>query len=171
MWCVAELNEDYIAEMEDVLEVDERPYDPQQEPVVCLDESPSPCMPRFDAPCPLNRAARPDRTMNMNAAVRPTSSARYSRKPTVISPSPRPIVPHFEFAKVAIDLALQYICSAMYLSMTSSVTLPELQPLPAAVTRSTGVHGPSTHALFHDRHLTLVADGPTRSCPRVDTSP
>ena len=28
MWCVAELNEDYIAKMEDVLEVYERPYDP-----------------------------------------------------------------------------------------------------------------------------------------------
>src|SRR5450759_3603297 len=35
MWCVADLNEDYIAKMEDVLEVYERPYDPQQ-PVVCL---------------------------------------------------------------------------------------------------------------------------------------
>jgi hypothetical protein len=38
MWCVAELTEDYIAKMEDVLEVYERPYDPE-EPVVCLDEN------------------------------------------------------------------------------------------------------------------------------------
>ncbi len=37
MWCAAELNEDYIAKMEDVLETYEQPYDPQQ-PVVCLDE-------------------------------------------------------------------------------------------------------------------------------------
>ena len=37
MWCVAVLNEDYIARMEDVLEVYERPYDPKQ-PVVCVDE-------------------------------------------------------------------------------------------------------------------------------------
>src|ERR1700688_2208611 len=37
MWCVAELNEDYITKMEDVLEVYQRTYDPQQ-PVVCLDE-------------------------------------------------------------------------------------------------------------------------------------
>ena len=36
---MAELNEDYIAKMEDVPEVYERPYDPQ-EPVVCLDEKP-----------------------------------------------------------------------------------------------------------------------------------
>ncbi len=39
MWCVAELNEEYIAKMEDVLETYEKPYDPK-EPVVCLDEKP-----------------------------------------------------------------------------------------------------------------------------------
>ena len=39
MWCVAELNEEYIAKMEDVLETYEKPYDPA-EPVVCLDEKP-----------------------------------------------------------------------------------------------------------------------------------
>jgi hypothetical protein len=36
---VADLDEDYIAKMEDVLEVYERPYNPQ-ELVVCLDEKP-----------------------------------------------------------------------------------------------------------------------------------
>ena len=39
MWVVADLDDDYIARMEDVLEVYERPYDPQQ-PVICLDEKP-----------------------------------------------------------------------------------------------------------------------------------
>jgi len=39
MWVVADLNDDYIAKMEDVLEVYERPYDPLQ-PVVCVDEKP-----------------------------------------------------------------------------------------------------------------------------------
>ena len=39
MWCVADLNEDYIAKMEDVLETYERPYDAKQ-PVVCVDEKP-----------------------------------------------------------------------------------------------------------------------------------
>ena len=34
---VADLDEDYIANMEDVLETYEQAYDPQQ-PVVCLDE-------------------------------------------------------------------------------------------------------------------------------------
>ena len=39
MWVVADLDDEYIARMEDVLEVYERPYDPQQ-PVICLDEKP-----------------------------------------------------------------------------------------------------------------------------------
>jgi hypothetical protein len=30
MWCVADLDEDYIAKMEDVLETYEQPYDPQK---------------------------------------------------------------------------------------------------------------------------------------------
>ena len=39
MWCVAELTPDYIAKMEDVLALYEKPYNPK-EPVVCLDEKP-----------------------------------------------------------------------------------------------------------------------------------
>ena len=39
MWCIAELTPEYIAQMEDVLELYERPYD-AREPVVCLDEKP-----------------------------------------------------------------------------------------------------------------------------------
>src|SRR5450631_201805 len=39
MWCVAELNEEYVRKLEDVLELYERPYN-QTEPVVCLDEKP-----------------------------------------------------------------------------------------------------------------------------------
>ena len=39
MWCVAELDDDYIEHMEDVLEVYERPLS-AEEPVVCVDEKP-----------------------------------------------------------------------------------------------------------------------------------
>ena len=39
MWCVADLDADYIAKMEDLLALYERPYD-VQEPVVGLDEKP-----------------------------------------------------------------------------------------------------------------------------------
>jgi hypothetical protein len=39
MWVVADLDDEYIAKMEDVLEVYERPYNPR-EPVICVDEKP-----------------------------------------------------------------------------------------------------------------------------------
>ena len=39
MWCVAELDQQYIQKMEDVLAVYEKPYD-AAEPVVCMDEKP-----------------------------------------------------------------------------------------------------------------------------------
>src|SRR5215471_12853432 len=37
MWSVPELNEEYIARMEDILQTYEKPYD-SKEPVLCLDE-------------------------------------------------------------------------------------------------------------------------------------
>jgi DDE superfamily endonuclease len=39
MWCVAELDEEYIRRMEDVLELYEKPLS-EEEPVVCIDEKP-----------------------------------------------------------------------------------------------------------------------------------
>lgn len=39
MWCVPELTPEFIERMEDVLNLYEKPYDPQ-EPVICLDEKP-----------------------------------------------------------------------------------------------------------------------------------
>lgn len=39
MWCIGELNEEYISKMEDVLDVYERPYN-EKRPVVCIDEKP-----------------------------------------------------------------------------------------------------------------------------------
>jgi len=39
MWCVPEINTEFVARMEDVLELYARPYR-QREPVVCLDERP-----------------------------------------------------------------------------------------------------------------------------------
>ena len=39
MWCVPKLDEEYIRRMEDILDVYEREYNPQN-PVVCLDEKP-----------------------------------------------------------------------------------------------------------------------------------
>ncbi|MCB9229655.1 MAG: IS630 family transposase [Deltaproteobacteria bacterium] len=39
MWSIEQLTDEYIERMEDVLEVYERPYDPEQ-PVICVDEKP-----------------------------------------------------------------------------------------------------------------------------------
>jgi DDE superfamily endonuclease len=107
MWCVAELNEDYITKMEDVLEVYERPYDPQQ-PVVCLDEKPitlhADVRPR-SAAAP-GREARIDNeyerrgTANVFCAVEPKAGRHF------IFPTPDRSA--FEFAKVAFQVALRY---------------------------------------------------------------
>ena len=39
MWCVAELDEEYLRRMEDVLALYEKPWS-EKEPVVCIDEKP-----------------------------------------------------------------------------------------------------------------------------------
>ena len=64
MWCVAELNTDYIQRMEDVLAVYEKPYNPA-EPVVCLDEKPVSLHADVRAPIAANRSSsrlRPKRS-------------------------------------------------------------------------------------------------------------
>ena len=55
MWCVAELDSEYIAKMEDVLATYEKPLD-VSEPVVCIDEKP---VSLHDDVRPGVRAARP----------------------------------------------------------------------------------------------------------------
>ena len=40
MWCIKEMTPSFVAKMEDVLEVYERPLNPK-EPVVCLDDAKS----------------------------------------------------------------------------------------------------------------------------------
>jgi DDE superfamily endonuclease len=107
MWVVADLDDNYITNMEDVLEIYERPYDPQQ-PVVCLDEKPitlhadvrpgSPAMP--------GREARQDNeykrcgTANVFCAVEPKAGRHF----TFATPDRS----GFEFAQVAVTLALAY---------------------------------------------------------------
>lgn len=39
MWCIPEVSAEYVAEMEDVLDLYEEPYD-EKRPMVCFDESP-----------------------------------------------------------------------------------------------------------------------------------
>jgi transposase len=104
---VAELNEDYIAKMEDVLETYEQPYD-SKEPVVCLDEKPvtlhadvrpaSPAVPGREA----RRDSEYERcgTANVFCAVEPKAGRHFT--------FPTPDRSAFEFAQVACHLAMQY---------------------------------------------------------------
>jgi len=99
MWCVAELNEDYITKMEDVLEVYERPYDPRQ-PVVCLDEKPVTLHADMRPSCAAapGREARIDSeyerrgTAHVFCAVEPRAgrTSHFPRRIVPPSSSPRP---------------------------------------------------------------------------------
>ena len=104
---MADLDEEYIAKMEDVLEVYERPYNPE-EPVVCLDEKSvtlhadvRPASPAV--PC---REARRDNeyercgTANVFCAVEPKAGRHFT--------FPTPDRSGFEFARIAVSLALEY---------------------------------------------------------------
>jgi hypothetical protein len=107
MWCVAELNDDYIAKMEDVLETYEQAYDPS-EPVVCVDEKPI----TLHADVRPASAAKPGRearqdneykrcgTANVFCAVEPKAGRHFT--------FPTPDRSAFQFAQVAFHLAMQY---------------------------------------------------------------
>src|SRR5215467_11651538 len=85
MWVVTELDEDYIAKMEDVLETYEQPYD-LPEPVVCLDEKPVPLHTDVRPPSPAQpgREARRDNeyercgTANVFCAVEPKAGRHFT---------------------------------------------------------------------------------------------
>src|SRR5438270_8833000 len=95
------------AKMEDVLERYEQPYDPQQ-PVVCLDEKPVTLQAEVRPPSPAQpgREARRDNeyercgTANLFCAVEPKTGRHFT--------FPTPDRSGFEFAQVAVALALAY---------------------------------------------------------------
>jgi transposase len=107
MWCVADLNDEYIDKMEDVLEVYERPLDPQQ-PVICVDEKPVALHADIRPPSPAKpgREARRDSayercgTANVFCAVEPKAGRHFT--------SPTPDRCAFEFAHFLCQLAMQY---------------------------------------------------------------
>ncbi len=107
MWCVAELDNEYIAKMEDVLEIYERPYD-SREPVVCLDEKPVTLhadVRPASAAVPGREARRDNEyercgTANVFCAVEPKAGRHF----TFATPDRSA----FEFAKVALEVAVAY---------------------------------------------------------------
>ena len=107
MWVVADLDDDYIAMIEDVLKTYDRPYNPEQ-PVVCLDEKPVSLHAdvRPTSPAVPGREARRDNeykrcgTANVFCAVEPKAGRHFT--------FPTPDRSGFEFARVIVSLALEY---------------------------------------------------------------
>jgi hypothetical protein len=107
MWVVADLDDAYIAKMEDVLEVYERPYN-RQEPVICIDEKPITLHAdlRPASPAIPGREARRDNeyerrgTANVFCAVEPKAGRHF----TFATPDRS----GFEFARVVVTLAMAY---------------------------------------------------------------
>lgn len=93
---VAELDEDYIRKMEDVLAVYEKPYNPAQ-PVVCLDEKPVTLHADMRPPIPAapGKVAKRDNeykrcgTANVFCAVEPKAGKHFTR------PTPNRSAPEF----------------------------------------------------------------------------
>ena len=120
MWCVAELNQEYIKKMEDVLAVYEKPYHPA-EPVVCLDEKPVSLHADVRLPIPTapGRIAKRDNeykrcgTANVFCAVEPKGGRHFTM------PTPNRAAP--EFAQ-----ALERIVSSYPLARTRHVVMDNL---------------------------------------------
>ena len=107
MWVVADRDEAYIANMEDVLETYEKPYDPV-EPVVCLDEKPVTLHADVRPPSAAQpgREARRDNeyerrgTANVFCVVEPKAGRHFTFS--------TPDRSGFEFAQVAAELVFPY---------------------------------------------------------------
>lgn len=107
MWCVPELNDEYIEKMEDVLGTYEQPYD-AAEPVVCLDEKPVTLHAEVRPPSAAapGREARRDSeyercgTANVFCAVEPKAGRHF----TFATPDRSAV----QFAQVLFELAMQY---------------------------------------------------------------
>jgi hypothetical protein len=86
MWCVAQLNREYIRKMEDVLALYEKPYD-AREPVVCLDEKPvslhrelrSPIPAKPGSPAKRDNEYRRCGTANVFGVVEPKAGRHFTR--------------------------------------------------------------------------------------------
>jgi transposase len=107
MWCVAELDEEYIRRMEDILALYEKPLNPQ-EPVVGVDEKPVVLHQEVRSPQAMRpgRVARRDGeyrrcgTANVFCGVEP-KAGHYFPKVTRDRSSP-------EFADYLLDIAIRY---------------------------------------------------------------
>jgi transposase len=99
MWCVADLNQEYVEKMEDVLATYEKAYN-RKEPVICLDEKPVSLHADLRAPIPAapGRIAKRDSeylrcgTANVFCAVEPKAGRHFTL------PTPNRSAPEFALA-------------------------------------------------------------------------
>jgi hypothetical protein len=107
MWCVAQLDQEYIRRMEDVLALYEKPLS-EEEPVVCIDEKPVVLHEDIRAPLPAQpgRAARRDYeyrrrgTANVFCGVEPKAGRHF--------PKPTPTRSAAEFADYLVEIVARY---------------------------------------------------------------
>jgi transposase len=107
MWCVAQLDRQYIRKMEDVLAVYEKPHD-ASEPVVCLDEKPvslhaelrSPIPAKPGSPAKRDNEYRRCGTANVFGVVEPKAGRHFTR--ATVDRSGR------QFARLIADLTRRY---------------------------------------------------------------
>jgi hypothetical protein len=107
MWCVAQLDRQYIRKMEDVLAVYEKPHD-ASEPVVCLDEKPvslhaelrSPIPARPGSPAKRDNEYRRCGTANVFGVVEPKAGRHFTRATVDRS--------GLQFARLIDDLTRRY---------------------------------------------------------------
>jgi len=107
MWCVAELDEEYIARMEDVLGLYEKPLS-ASEPVVCIDEKPVVLHEDTRTPSPARpgRIARQDyqykrcETANVFCGVEPKAGRHFTKVTSTRCSA--------EFADYLLTIAIRY---------------------------------------------------------------
>ena len=128
MWCLPEIDAAYLAKMEDVLALYEKPYDPQ-EPVVCLDEKPV----SLHAEVRPRQATRPGviakrdseykrcGTANVFCAVEPKAGRHFTY--------PTPTRSGAEFAQVVEKLAGQYPRARTIHLVVDNLNIHCLKPL------------------------------------------
>jgi len=78
MWCIPKVDGEYVARMEDVLDLYAEAPDPKR-PVVCFDESPTQLIGELRQPIPPEPARSNATTASINATGRPISSSFSTR--------------------------------------------------------------------------------------------
>lgn len=105
-WCIPEADADFVAKMEDVLEVYQRPYDPLR-PVVCIDETNKQLIEEKRIPCEPGHPEKVDSVYIRNgvADVFMISEPLAGRRETIVTES-----------RTALDFAevLRYTSDVLY---------------------------------------------------------